>query len=280
MSVDKQATQDRIPELDWTADQIDWFWDAFSSTLVAQESYFTKIWGQAITNLFLQAGSLRNVDVLDYGCGPGYLAEQILKHSGSVSGADPSRKSIEAANRRLQDQQNWRGAQLIHDGTAELADRSFGVAFCIETIEHLPDEAVRAVFTDLHRLLNSGGLVMITTPNNEDLRKRMVLCPKCRHQFHRVQHVRSWNSDSLAAELRKHGFEPLFCEGVHLQNFRPQRKRSLRYLCMNDLIDATRQVVRRVADHVDGRSFPNRRTFRRQLMSLEKPHLVAIAQRS
>ena len=57
---------------------------------------------------------------------------------------------------------------------------------------------------------------MITTPNEEVLSNNAVFCPECGHEFHRWQHLRSWSADSLASALARHGFEPLFCQGMNL----------------------------------------------------------------
>jgi hypothetical protein len=56
-------------------------------------------------------------------------------------------------------------------------------------------------------LLAPGGTAIFSTPNDEDLSRSMILCPTSGEVFHRWQHVRNWNRDSLPARLRAAGFE-------------------------------------------------------------------------
>ena len=70
-------------------------------------------------------------------------------------------------------------------------------------------------------LLEDDGFLLIMTPYNEDLSKETVYCPCCNHTFHRWQHVRSWNKESLEKELKKHGYKIL---GMISCNFEEKRK--------------------------------------------------------
>ena len=57
-------------------------------------------------------------------------------------------------------------------------------------------------------------MVLITTPNNENLDNETVYCPCCENSFHRWQHVRSWSSDSLSLYLIKHGFKVILTKEI------------------------------------------------------------------
>lgn len=60
----------------------------------------------------------------------------------------------------------WIEFDLNH--TLPLADGIFDTIVSVEVIEHL--ENPRAVFREFHRVLKSGGLLVLTTPNQESLR--------------------------------------------------------------------------------------------------------------
>jgi hypothetical protein len=51
--------------------------------------------------------------------------------------------------------------------------------------------------------------LVITTPNEENLRAAEIYCPCCDHVFHRYQHVRAFSPSSLAATVRANGLVPI-----------------------------------------------------------------------
>jgi hypothetical protein len=59
--------------------------------------------------------------------------------------------------------------------------------------------------------------VIITTPNEEQLEKTHVHCADCGATIHHMQHLRSWNSQSLAAHASRFGFATVFCKGINIQ---------------------------------------------------------------
>jgi 2-polyprenyl-3-methyl-5-hydroxy-6-metoxy-1,4-benzoquinol methylase len=188
------------PHMEWTKERVARFWDWQSHY---PENYFTYQFGSEI------AASLRQVlrgrtRVLDYGCGVGYLLPHLCARIPEVYGADPSEKSIARANERLDGVPGFKGAFLTDD--LRVRGMSFNAILCIEVVEHLDDAALRMVLMDIRALLAPGGVAVFSTPNNEDLSKSMMLCPASGEIFHRWQHVRSWNRDSLPARLRAGGF--------------------------------------------------------------------------
>ena len=46
-------------------------------------------------------------------------------------------------------------------------------------------------------VLKKGGKLIITVPNNENLKSGHVLCPNCLHYFHKMQHVKSFQEKDL-----------------------------------------------------------------------------------
>lgn len=109
-----------------------------------------------------------NLELLDLGCGKGYLAESLNRY-GKVTAVDYAEKTIELNKRR---------APSIEFFCADVADPdlpehldTYDVVVSSEVIEHLPVEG-RAVFVkNLERLLRSDGLLVITTPYQETLLK-------------------------------------------------------------------------------------------------------------
>jgi hypothetical protein len=58
----------------------------------------------------------------------------------------------------------------------------------------------------IRHITRPGGVVIFTTPNDEQLVQSEVFCPECAHVFHRFQHVRSWNVRSLRDSLKAESF--------------------------------------------------------------------------
>jgi hypothetical protein len=67
--------------------------------------------------------------------------------------------------------------------------------------------------------LKPGGLLVVTTPNNEDLDLGLSYSPETNTLFHRWQHVRSFRPETLAALWAAHGVDAI---AVHQLEFNPQ----------------------------------------------------------
>lgn len=189
------------PQMEWTAERISRFWDWQSQY---PDVYFTYLFGAAIVASLKRYLHGRK-RVLDYGCGVGYLLPHLCACVPEAYGADPSEESIARTNERLAETPSFKGAFLIDDlRTRRL---TFDAVLCVEVVEHLDDVALKTVLADIRGFLAPGGVAVFSTPNNEDLSKSMIISPASGEIFHRWQHVRSWNSDSLPARLRGSGFD-------------------------------------------------------------------------
>jgi ubiquinone/menaquinone biosynthesis C-methylase UbiE len=96
-------------------------------------------------------------------------------------------------------------------------DGSFKYVFLLETIEHLLPEQLSVTLKEIHRLLAPGGFVVITTQNEENLRRHETICPDCGAVFHRMQHMGSFNADSISEIMSGYKFKTFFCKSL---NFR------------------------------------------------------------
>jgi SAM-dependent methyltransferase len=88
-----------------------------------------------------------------------------------------------------------------------LGSDAYASAFVIDTVEHLLDDELRPLLADVHRALRPDGSLVVVAPNEEKLQIGETVCPDCGCMFHRLQHVRSWSADRLAAFLSECGFE-------------------------------------------------------------------------
>jgi 2-polyprenyl-3-methyl-5-hydroxy-6-metoxy-1,4-benzoquinol methylase len=104
-----------------------------------------------------------NGDLLEFGAGTGTLAKQLaIFHTGrSITCAD-----IRPRPETLPSHILWLEADL--NNPIPVPDHSFDTIISTEVIEHL--ENPRAIFREFHRLLRPGGVLIVTTPNQESVR--------------------------------------------------------------------------------------------------------------
>ena len=192
------------------------FWDYYSQF---PEKYFTYRFGDNIVNILsekIKPGSV----VLDYGCGTGFIIKHFLNRGYEIYGADTSSQSVEFVNKQYNNFPDFKGAFLLED--LFKLNKKFDVILVIEVIEHLTDEFLDPLLENVKKLVNPGGRIIFTTPNNENLEDSVVYCAVCDHTFHRWQHVRSWNAESLVTYLEKHGLKVESCFATDFSNVAPK----------------------------------------------------------
>lgn len=189
-----------VNELRWEPELVRRFWDEQSGR---PEEYFSERYGGNIVahlRTFFAPGK-----ILDYGCGAGGLLGHLLTTREQVFGADISEDSLATVRTRFVAKKNFGGASL----PSELVKRNerFSTIVLSEVVEHLEDATLREVFQEIVALAGPAGVVIVTTPNGEDLSASQVYCPSCDSKFHRWQHVRSWSAQTLARFMEEAGLQ-------------------------------------------------------------------------
>lgn len=207
--------------IEWDDVKVARLWDHYARSNVP---YFSDLHGGDV--LRMSGISLsRPLSVLDFGCGPGFIWDH-LRRMGSAwlyTGVDFSEKSVEHVRRRAEGDPHFAGADKI-DGLPTAHKRhSFDVLLLLEVVEHLNDEHLHATLTEAVRLLKPGGLLVISTPNDEDLSQATRFCPQCGVLFHEWQHVRSWSERSLVEHLQGYGFSARRVRALNLSMLGPLR---------------------------------------------------------
>ncbi len=186
------------PQLEWTPQRVAAFWDYQSRH---PENYFTyRISGEILRQLKRHLAG-RDA-ILDYGCGAGHLLDELLARGYRAAGMDFSARSVAAVAEQFGSRSGFLGAytpDALGAGT-----HRFDAILVLEVVEHLYDDVLEIMLKDLRGLLRPGGVVIFSTPNEENLAQRTVLCPCCEQTFHRWQHVRSWSEHGLRRHLEQH----------------------------------------------------------------------------
>lgn len=261
----------------WTPETIQRFWDYHSQRSDLYENYFSYQLGRGLVNFLQQTDRLKpGVAVLDYGCGVGFLAEQLMTKGVKCYGSDASPETVQAINQKFQNHPQWQGAVVAAVPPTLYTDEMFDIVTCIETLEHLSDETLTKVLLEIYRVLKPGGIALFTTPNDEDLAKHFIFCPFCQSEFHYVQHVRSFSDQSLTPLLEQHQFNVLFCRGIDLGQFQ-RSSPHWKDWSLGIILGSLRHQKNRLLDRLFPQSFPNGRAFRNRARL--GPHLCAVVER-
>jgi len=201
-------------DIKWDDDKVSRLWDYYSAHL-QENQYFSSHSGQHILRFLIKWIDFNNVNILDFGCGPGHMIKHLLAftENSTIHGLDFSSASVATVNKKFKNNRNFAGAVCAGHASPHIHNiRSFqtesmDVVICIEVIEHLNDEQLKSTFKEVYRLLKPGGQFVITTPNEEDLEASKTICPECGCIFHRWQHVRPWDDREIKKWLEKYGFK-------------------------------------------------------------------------
>jgi 2-polyprenyl-3-methyl-5-hydroxy-6-metoxy-1,4-benzoquinol methylase len=189
----------------WDPETVARLWEYYAVNRPFSDHFFSKVHGPAI----LRCSKLplnTALRVLDMGCGPGYLWDHIsaLAPGWEYMGLDSSAHAIETLRRKGGGRKGFLGAELLAF-PSPVPSGQFDVVLLIEVIEHLNDVQLIGLLESSMQALKPGGLLLITTPNDEDLNRSVKLCPECGAVFHEWQHVRSWDQERLRALLTSLG---------------------------------------------------------------------------
>lgn len=115
----------------------------------------------------------RGMQVLDVGCGGGFLTEEISKFGLQATGLDPSAPSLYTAKRHAR-AMNLDVSYLEGFGEAlPFEDASFDMVFCLDVLEHVRD--FRVIVREVNRVLKPGGLFFFETVNRTLLSYLVVI---------------------------------------------------------------------------------------------------------
>lgn len=143
--------------------------------------------------------------VLDVGCGRGEFLAACRESGVEARGVDTNERSVADLNQR--------GFDVALAGVPEcfaaLGDDSLGSILAMHVVEHLPIDALLALFRESARVLRRGGLLMIETPNAESL------LAAASDFWRDPTHIAPRHPAALTVLAREHGFEIAEVRAVH-----------------------------------------------------------------
>lgn len=103
---------------------------------------------------------------LDFGCGDGAFAHELLQKRARVVGIDTDQLMVDAAKRELLP--GWPGTEILLGGVDRLpglADGAFDFVIALNVLAYLSPEEERRFYEESRRILRSGGLLIVTHSN-------------------------------------------------------------------------------------------------------------------
>lgn len=185
----------------WTPELVARFWNGTSQTRLTAFNFSL----QAGRSVIVALDHLlpRDGRILDFGAGDGDLVRLMCERGLRTAAYEPSEGRAQTLSQRLESRPGFLG--VVGPESRE----EFDFVMMAEVIEHVLDKEFDSCLKRLKALTRLGGILAVTTPNNEDLDLGMAYCPVSNTLFHRWQHVRSFTADSLSGLLSRYGFEEI-----------------------------------------------------------------------
>ena len=142
---------------------------------------------------------------LDVGCGRGEFLAACREAGVAARGVDTNERSVADLKARGFDV----ALAGVPECFASVANGSLGAIVAMHVVEHLPAEALFALFPEAARALRPGGLLMIETPNAESI------AVSASDFWRDPTHIAPRHAAALTVLAREHGFAIDEVRAVH-----------------------------------------------------------------
>jgi cyclopropane fatty-acyl-phospholipid synthase-like methyltransferase len=210
----------------WTPELAGKFWTGVSKSRLSEMSSSRSCAGRLLELIepYLNTHSR----YLDYGAGDGDLVAAMVDKGYHMAAHEPNKTRLEKLALSVLEHPKFLG--VVGDDNQE----PFDGIFMVEVIEHILDADMEKVFQRVRSMLKRGGLLIMTTPLDEDLELNAAFCPSCETLFHRWQHVRAFTPKTLTELMARQGFR---CEWQQAVDFSMNRFMVEELNAMNAEID-------------------------------------------
>lgn len=148
--------------------------------------------------------------VLDYGCGPGFLARAVAPHVAKIYACDISTGALACA-RVLNAQPNLEYIVADEQGLTRIHDESLDAVFSFAMVQHLSDETYETVLENCWRKLKPGGRLIFhvqmldsTWRSEEDWKNDSSVAGKIKFRY--GLHCFGRSEERHREMVAKHGF--------------------------------------------------------------------------
>ncbi len=124
--------------------------------------------------------------LLEVGCGDGRIINNLKNNHEKLYGIDINKEAL----KKVLVPTKQADASII-----PFKDNSFDIVLCCEVLEHIPYDKYLQSLNELERVARK--YILISVPNNENLKRGSVNCPICGCIFHCYRHLRKYNIEDL-----------------------------------------------------------------------------------
>lgn len=154
------------------------YWNEWNAMFLANQRGPTSQRQAAIVEDWLQRRDRRNLDILEVGCGSGWMANRLAAF-GRVTATDLSNDVLAVAQEKWPQVHFTAGDFMAMDFPPESQD----IVVTLEVLSHIPDQA--AFIHRIARILRPGGHLMIATQNRFVLERWEEVAPR---SFGQIRH--------------------------------------------------------------------------------------------
>lgn len=159
---------------------------------------------------------LKDLAILDIGCGGGLISEPLKRMGARVTGIDPTAEAIAIAKKHSDSQGLEIDYRAARAEELLAAGESFDALVCLEVVEHVPD--VGAFLKMLSGLVRPGGLIILSTLNRTWKSYGLAIVAAEYVLGWLPTGTHDWNRFVTPDEVRRHlqaaGFEPQGVTGI------------------------------------------------------------------
>jgi 2-polyprenyl-3-methyl-5-hydroxy-6-metoxy-1,4-benzoquinol methylase len=143
-----------------------------------------------------------HAEVLDYGCGYGYVLGQALTENKrwQYTGIDFSKKFISKLRLKYPE------SRFLACDLTEIKDKQFDAVLLLEVLEHIPSSQTLEFLATVKTKIKDTGKLIISVPLFEDIAESTCPCWSCGKLGNPNGHVRSYTPDLIQAEFLLSGF--------------------------------------------------------------------------
>jgi len=150
------------------------------------------------------------MNVLDAGCGPGFIAAQLARLGHRVTGIDSSPAGIRLARIAYPDVRFE--VRSVYDKLMDLTpDTGWDLVLNVEVIEHL--FSPRRFLENVRCYISDGGRLIVSTPYHGYMKNLAISVANGWDRHHTVDwacgHIKFFSRRTLAKALASEGFEPV-----------------------------------------------------------------------
>lgn len=157
----------------------------------------------AIKGLLKNIKIVGNINLIEIGCGDGYILDMIKSRFNNIKISGLEYNSVRLARSA---KRNQGINHICGSGTAIPTKESvFEVVVCTEVIEHILDDNL--LLREINRVLKLGGHLILTTPNINTFSRLLLKHLKGKKNLVWIpSHVREYTYEDIISKVRQNGF--------------------------------------------------------------------------